>query len=387
MVRHLLTVWNPTYAHDALEEHLAVLLRLAAACDAGETEAEDVYVWWGKVRSSNRQQPLGHQKEIDALGAAIDAAEFADEGDAPEFHLYLTDYRALYVGELGEIVEALPDGEDAHVPAYYAAERLACDYWFRLYDIRRLVSDDLVGVVEELRKLRNVHYNDRPVSIYGGMVNLPLVVTRPDGQRFFAPDERHILGEGKLWVEFDQETAAGAAPMERALRDDLLGESAWIGLEPAVRVFVASAEKIFREHRDDPAFDFGPVITALAKALEVQVNAVLKRALLRLKQSARQANVNGATVDLSDHRNLSLGELSHVLRGERELAEGVASALEHGSWFTGQLPWILEEFSGVRNAATHAERVDRRTAGRWRDRLLGVGCVGELVELAKVRVR
>ena len=55
----------------------------------------------------------------------------------------------------------------------------------------------------------------------------------------------------------------------------------------------------------------------------------------------------------------------------------------------GQWPqdFVLEEFSGVRNAATHAERVDRRTAGRWRDRLLGVGCVGELVELAKVRVR
>jgi len=36
-------------------------------------------------------------------------------------------------------------------------------------------------VIEQLRQLRNVRYHDQRVSLYGGMVDLPLVVTRPDG--------------------------------------------------------------------------------------------------------------------------------------------------------------------------------------------------------------
>jgi hypothetical protein len=62
-------------------------------------------------------------------------------------------------------------------------------------------------------------------------------------------------------------------------------------------------------------------------------------------------------------------------------------ALEYGAWFTGELPVVLDAFAGVRNAAAHGERIDRRTATEWRDRVLGVGCVGEIVELAKVRVK
>ena len=47
---------------------------------------------------------------------------------------------------------------------------------------------DALAVPEELRKLRVITYNDRPVSLCGGMVNLPLLVKRPDGTRFFEPE-------------------------------------------------------------------------------------------------------------------------------------------------------------------------------------------------------
>ena len=45
MTRHLVTVWNPSYAEDAMEQHLAVLLERA------KPRPDDAYVWWGKVRS------------------------------------------------------------------------------------------------------------------------------------------------------------------------------------------------------------------------------------------------------------------------------------------------------------------------------------------------
>ena len=96
--RHLLTVWNPSYAEDALDAHLRVLLRWAERsrdpADAASPE-EDVYVWWAKIRSPRRDGELPHAAEIAAIQSQID--------DGVETHLYLTDYRSLYVGQLGEV--------------------------------------------------------------------------------------------------------------------------------------------------------------------------------------------------------------------------------------------------------------------------------------------
>jgi hypothetical protein len=380
---HLVTVWNPSYAADAMEQHLGLLLHLAGEYDKGVIGDAQLYVWWGKVRSPNRQGPQANVDDIRRIGRELDAAE------REEVQLYLTDYQSLYVGDVDLIREGdLGTGESAHVPAYYGIERLTCDFWFRLRDIRRLVSRDMPEVIAELKALRNVHYNDRPVSLFGGMVDLPLVVTRPDGRRFFDDAERDTLTDGALWAEFDAEHASAVAVLERDLRQNMLGDAAWARLEPEVRVFIAQAEKTFREHRDDHAFDFGPVVIGLARAIERQCNAVLGAALRSgVPVAARRANVDGRTVDLQELGPLSLGQLARVLGGERDLGTALRGALEHGAWFTGELPVVLDAFAQVRNAAAHGERIDRRTATEWRDRVLGVGCVGEVVELAKVRVK
>lgn len=320
------------------------------------------------------------------LAEARSAAQAARTG--VEVQLYLTDYRALYVGEVLDVVsDELPSKEQRHVPVYYKESGLRCDLWFKLGDIRRIVTHDTLQVVEELRQLRNVHYNDRPVSIYGGMVDLPLVVTRSDDRRFFDPDERDALTDGALWAEFDAEAGSGTAAMERELRENRFGEVLWSALEPATRTFVATGERLFREHRLDPAFDFAPVLTSFAKAIEVQVNAVLRRALAKLPTTARIANVTGSSVDLSQYRPLSLGELAHAIGGERELNVGLGRALENGPWFAQQMPALLDELKEVRNPGSHASVIDRATAKLWRDRIVGVGCAGLLVELVRTRVK
>ena len=99
---HLLTVWNPSYATDAMEAHLAILLGWAARHDKGDADDDDLYVWWGKVRSQNRQAPQANVDEIRAIGRAFEAR---DSAEASETHVYLTDYRSLYVGELLQVVE------------------------------------------------------------------------------------------------------------------------------------------------------------------------------------------------------------------------------------------------------------------------------------------
>lgn len=227
--RHLLGVWNPSYAADAMDAHLRLLLANTAAYRAGKLPEEEVYVWWGKVRSPYRLERLPQLDEILAMDDSLDP-----DGER-ELHLYLTDYRSLYVGHVYEITaDDVRGDEGSHVPAYYTEANLQCDCWFRLGDIRRLVLDDTVAVIDELRKLRNTHYQGRPVSLYGGMVNLPLVVTRDDGVRFFDPDVREALLEGKHWVEADA-SRTGLGAVERDLRENLFGAEAWNRLDVTTR--------------------------------------------------------------------------------------------------------------------------------------------------------
>ena len=373
---HLVALWNPSYAADALDMHAQLLLEHVRRADDEEAEWDDAYVWWGRVRSPNRQQPLEHLPQVLALNNGLDARD--------ELQLYLTDYRSLYVAE----VIAVEDGDKkttdaAHTPAYYRRDGLSCDCWFKLADIRALVHDDTLAVQEELRKLRVITYNDRPVSLYGGMVNLPLLVKRPDGTRFFDEDERDLLNAGALWVAADAERV-GLGGLMSDLRDNLFGTTAWGNLLPTARTFVATAERLMRDHRRDTAFDFATVLVELCKALEVQVNAILADALASAPVPLRSANVDGTSVDCSRTRSLTAGQLARVISGDRERMDFLARHLTEGKWFTEQLPPMLEELAGYRNKAAHSERRSRDEVLPHRDRLIGVGGEGVLVRLSRV---
>ena len=110
-VRHLVTVWNPQYAPEAMDQHLGILLDRARRRGEGAAEDGDVYVWWAKLASGNRQQPTPHREEVLALNAQVEAGH--------ETHLYFTDYRSLYVAHVGEV-----RGDDARKDAGEGQARL-----------------------------------------------------------------------------------------------------------------------------------------------------------------------------------------------------------------------------------------------------------------------
>jgi hypothetical protein len=385
--RHLVGVWNPAYGSDVMESHILLLRDKAQQFRAEQLEEDSVYVWWGKIRSARRQTRLDHLGDILSLEKELGESE----GDAArEVQLYLTDYRSLYVCHVGEITDEdvrESDDELPHIPEMYQKDDTHCDCWFRLWDIRRLVSDDTLAVVDELKKLRNTAYHDMPVSIYGGMVNLPLIVTRPDGARYFEPDVRNQLTDNKYWVEFDSEHT-GIGSTERELREHCFGEDNWARLDPGTRTFIATAEKLYRDHRNDVAFDFSPVLIDFAKAFEVQVNILLRQALQKLKPDDRMENIEGRSVDLLRAGPYSLGQLV-LLIGENEVVNRALKkcfASPGGEWFTASLPKILDELADVRNPSAHSAILDRESVKRLRNRYLGVGCEGEFVKLSKVRL-
>lgn len=123
----------------------------------------------------------------------------------------------------------------------YYREHFA-DFWFRLSDIRRIVTNDTLAVVNELKNLRNQRYADRPVSLYGGMVELPLIVRREGEEaRWFA--DRDTLTGDRLWAEYDAERRTESERMGQTLRDDLFGRAVWDAFEPATRSFLASCAR------------------------------------------------------------------------------------------------------------------------------------------------
>ncbi len=384
MLHHLLGVWNPSYENDAMDHHINVLLGHAREARAGRATDDDVYVWWGKLRSPYRQQPLPHLADILALDAQLSA------DDDEETHLYLTDYRSLYVAHLGAVVEEdilqHPD-EEAHVPAYYRDLGRSADCWFKLWDIRRLVLDDTTAVGAELRHLRNVRYHDQRVSLYGGMVDIPLIVTRPQPVRWFDPDVREQLTEGAYWVQFDAERA-GVGEMQRELRDNRFGPKAWENLDPAARTFIATGEQQFRGHRNDAAFDLSTVIVEFAKAMELQVNRIVRECLADAPDTLRAFADNGVMADIATaRRSWGLGALAIIIGDDKARNDWFRQRLENGRWFAESLPPILDDVRKVRNPATHGDPVTRERVEQMRSALIGVGCKGSLVDLAGVRKR
>lgn len=47
---------------------------------------------------------------------------------------------------------------------------------------------------------------------------------------------------------------------------------------------------------------------------------------------------------------------------------------------------VFDELREVRNPGAHVAVIDRVTATQWRNQLVGIGCAGVLVELARTRV-
>lgn len=382
--QHLLTVWNPSYASDAMDDHLRLLIEWAERCRRGEAEAEDVYVWWAKLRSAHRGTPLPHYHDILRIQEQVEAEV--------ETHLYLTDYRSLYVGHVDEItadpVMSEHDELD-HAPAYYR-ERVP-ELWFRLLDVRRLVSDDTPAVIDELRRLRNTRYHDQPVSLYGGMIDLPLIVTREHGTAWFG--DQDLLTGGRLWAERDADLRGEVARIARELRENLLGDEVWAVLESASRNFLTSGDAVFRMHREDPAFDFSPIAVEYAKAVETELNALIfpavERVLARAPTSQRQTHVEGRMLDFGRGvAHQALGTLVHLLQHDTVLQRGIRQAFPHDwQWLEGQLPAHLAPIVALRNPAAHSQALSRADVRRLRESVLGIGCEGLLVRLAGVKRR
>jgi hypothetical protein len=272
------------------------------------------------------------------------------------------------------------------MPSYYRDREVDC--WFRLADIRRLIAGDGPATNEELRNLLNVRYNHRPVSIYGGMIELPLVVERQDGATWFA-DAAELTG-GRRWVVRDSELRGETERLSAELRDNLLGQEIWEALHPTSRTFLTTGEAVFRSRREDPGFDFSPTAVEYCKAIETELNAAIfpgvQPVMARKPQDERVIRDGKSALDLGRSvPRQTIGSVRHLLVNRPELKRGVEEAfpVRDAAWLTSALPDELEPLLMLRNPAAHDERSTRE---RIEQRILGIGCEGLLVRIVRVKL-
>ncbi|MFC1575324.1 hypothetical protein ACFL5A_01590 [Gemmatimonadota bacterium] len=384
--RHLLSLWNPTYSDVAMDVHLRVLLRWAELSDQEDASPADIYVWWARLKSPDRKGPHPFREEILTLDQQI--------RDGVETHLYLTDYRSLYVGHLAEItaddVPTERPREKSHIPDYVLEHEAI--FWFRLRDLRQVVSGDLAGTELEIQKLRSLKHGDRPVSIYGGISDAPCMVRRDPPVAWF--EKKEELTGGQLWAQLEAQLRGESKRVARQLRDNLFGSRLWRAMEPASRTFLTSAEAVFRSRMDDPGFDFSGVAIEYAKAVEIELNALLFPALRTALggKAPKQREIHGlhSRLDLGKPvPHQTLGAMGHILEHEPLVQKGIKTVLhKDASWilsdsFQRDLGALLK----LRNPAAHWEITMGEMVGERRAELLGIGCEGFLVRLIRAKVR
>ena len=277
------------------------------------------------------------------------------------------------------------------------------------------------------------------------MVELPLIVTREDGARWFA--HRDLLTSGRLWAERDADLRADTQRLARELPDNLFGRPVWESLEPSTRTFVASAEAVFRARRDDPAFDFSGPAIEYAKAVETELNAQvgrnrgkvstervagprgarreeegiaelfrrratprigaprlsnatatsvavhpifprLRKRLERTAQKDREVIADGRRLDLGARvPHQSLGVIVHLLERDATVARALGSVFSaaDAGWLRSGAPLELRGLLDLCNPAAHSESIGRERAERVRSQVIGIACEGVLVRVARVK--
>ncbi|MBN1824645.1 MAG: hypothetical protein JW958_00180 [Candidatus Eisenbacteria bacterium] len=382
---HLLTVWNPYYCADALDQHITILLDWGERALQNGAKEEDVYVWWAKVRSPRRPSPLDHMEQILALNEQIAAGV--------ETHLYVTDYQSLYVGWLAGIVcDNLRgmESEKDHLPSYYREASWPVDCWMKLRDIRCIVAHDTTEACREMGGLLNTRYDDKPVSIYGGMVDVPLIVRQKRPRTWFAGREE-VTG-GRIWARADAEHRGESSRLAKELRENLFGKEIWHGMEPETRRFLSAGEAVYRARREDPRFDFSPVVVEYAKAVETELHALLFPPIARKLADAPAAkriitSDKRPEIDLAAHdRHETIGSIQHLLKNSTIFKDAVRAALpRHAVWLLERLPSEVNDLRRYRNPAAHDQMLARADVDPIRADVLGIGCEGLIVRIVKAK--
>ena len=367
---NLLILYNPYYQKDVIEQHVRVL---QSASDPLTTKAA-----FGKIRSKLRDYDHPYKERLETI--------FAKVSGAHPLQLFLTDYADMYVAR---VVEVTAEDRSDIAPDYYNEKNLDVELWFVMTDLRRIVRDDFTFIRDRiLSNFTTPNFKGWHYAIYGNEYVYPLVVEMDEPIDYFDydfDDQRYFPDIFKN----DQ-----VQRIQRELIHYRFGEELFYAMHPNVQDALVGAEAGYVEHRDDPLYDFSPIVVQYSKAFERELYRFGKRLFgwLGKKEDLTHITyaVQGQDYTFADYQRHkpNIGTTAYLLR-HYDIRNAVDRHLPGGplkSFVKFQLQPMLKEIQEIRNEATHGEKTSKEVCENYRAKVVGVGESGLLADLVRYRL-
>ena len=363
---NLLTLYNPYYQKDVIEQHVNILL--------SQDSQSSPKVAFGKIRSKLRNYDHPYEEKLQEIYQSVSKKNY--------LQLFLTDYSSVYVAK---VIGVINDDCFDIAPAYYKKKNLDVENWFVISDIRRVVHNDFEQVRDKiLGNVTTPNFGGHHYAIYGNSYVYPLVIEMDSEVDYFENEN----DEFRYFTEIFK--SEKRLEVKKALIDYRFGEEIFYALHPNTQDALISAEIEFQENRDDSLYDFSSVVLKLSKAFEKEIYLFLRKLFMELiKKDKRlgdiEYSVQGLKYKLSDYRNNkpNLGTNKFLLNNQY-----VKSAIkEYSKDFLLQyfifvtIPKILNTVQPLRNEAAHGEATSIKECVDLREKVIGIGESGILCEL------
>ena len=355
-MNNLITLYNPYYNSNVIEQHLELL-------------KENGVVAFGKVRSKLRDYEHPHQKTLDVI--------YDETTKENPTQLFLTDYNSIYVAN---VISVNKEVKFIKVPKYY--EELEVEYWFVFDDLRLIVHKDFELIRDKiLANFKAVNFNDRTYAIYGNPYVYPMQVTMKEPINYFEKDDKSYKFYTDIFKSSEQ------LLMKKNLIDFNFGTYSFYNLSPNSQDNIISAEMEYMQNKQNMLYDFSAVVMKYSKAVEDEIYKFLKKVFLYVIEKDSYIGEFSYTVqgrdfqlkNIQEHKP-NLGTYAYIIKSY-EVKGGINSyiadkALKHFIFVT--IPSFIRTMQSVRNESIHGDTTDIQRCNTIRNEVIGIGQGGML---------
>ena len=367
---NLLTLYNPYYQKDVIDQHVNILL--------SQDSQSTATVAFGKIRSKLRDYEHLFEERLQEIYRSAAKENY--------FQLFLTDYSSVYVAK---VIEVASSDCEVMAPAYYEDKDLDVENWFVISDIRRIVHDDFEQVRDNvLGNFTTPNFGSHHYAVYGNSYVYPLVVEMDSEVDYFETDN----DEFRYFTEIFK--SEKRLETKQALIDYRFGKEVFYALHPNTQDALISAEIEFRENKDDPLYDFTAIVIHLSKAFEKEIYLFMRALFIKLiewdeRLGDIEYSVQGRSYRLSDYKNHkpNLGTNKFLLNNQH-IKKAINDHIKDFPlryFIFATISKTINAVQPVRNEAAHGETTSLGECVALRSRVVGIGESGVLCELIGFR--
>lgn len=354
---NLLTLYNPYYQKDVIEQHLELL-------------KEEGNVAFGKVRSKHRDYDHPHQQILDTIYASVSK-------NTP-MQLFLTDYSSMYVANVIEVSE----NTGVKKPSYY--DTFEVENWFIFDDLRLIVYKDFELIRDTiLSNFIGTDFNGSTYAIYGNQYVYPMQITMKESISYFEKEDEDFKYFTDIFKSDEQ------LEMRHNLVNFNFGEKRFYNFSPNTQDNLILAEIEYIHNKNNPLYDFSSVIMKYSKAVEIELHRFLRKVFEFIIEQNHilgyyPYQVNGRDYLLKDllEQKATYGAYNYLLKSP-EIKEGINNFILNKNlthFIIVSIPYYIKTMQDTRNESVHGNSTSLIACNEIREEVMGIGKSGMLTE-------